>query len=244
MAFLITVPLFSYSEGEESIKSTLDSLALTDYPDERKLIVVVCDGIVKGAGNDKSTPDIVTGMISPTPELLAPLRFPDPPPAFSYVAIADGSRRLNCARVHAGFYRHALEGSGRKVPIAVIVKVGNAEEQALAADGKLSKPGNRGKRDSQIVVMNFLSKVIFDDRLTDFEYDLFAKIWSLGGVPPDQYEAIMFVDADTKVYADSLRHQVATFMRDPNIMGLCGETKIENKVDSWVTMIQVGYALV
>ncbi|KAI9020449.1 glycosyltransferase family 2 protein [Hyaloraphidium curvatum] len=228
-----------YSEGEEGIRSTLDSLAMTDYPDERKLLLVVCDGIVKGAGNDKSTPDIVTGMVAPAPEALAPLRFPDPPPALSYVAIADGSRRLNCARVHAGYYRHALEGYNRRVPMVVIVKVGNAEEQKLAAEGKLLKPGNRGKRDSQIVVMNFLSKVIFDDRLTDFEYDLFSKIWSLGGMPPDQYEAIMFVDADTKVYPDSLRHLVATFMRDPNIMGLCGETKIENKTESWVTMIQV-----
>lgn len=228
-----------YSEGEDSIRSTLDSLAFTDYPDERKLLLVVCDGIVKGAGNDKTTPDIVTGMITPAPEVLAPLRFPDPPPALSYVAIADGSRRLNCAKVHAGYYRPALDTTGRKIPMVAIVKVGNAEERQLAADGKLMKPGNRGKRDSQIVVMNFLSKVIFDDRLTDFEYDLFSKIWSLGGIPPDQYEAIMFVDADTKVYPDSLRHQVATFMRDSNIMGLCGETKIENKTDSWVTMMQV-----
>lgn len=26
--------------------------------------------------------------------------------------------------------------------------------------------------------------------------------------------------------------------RDPNVMGLCGETKIANKTDSWVTAIQ------
>ena len=32
---------------------------------------------------------------------------------------------------------------------------------------------------------------------------------------------------------------VATMSRDPQIMGLCGETKIANKSDSWVTAIQV-----
>ena len=31
---------------------------------------------------------------------------------------------------------------------------------------------------------------------------------------------------------------VACMARDSSIMGLCGETKIANKNDSWVTMIQ------
>jgi chitin synthase len=30
----------------------------------------------------------------------------------------------------------------------------------------------------------------------------------------------------------------ACMVRDSEIMGLCGETKIANKGDSWVTMIQ------
>jgi chitin synthase len=28
-------------------------------------------------------------------------------------------------------------------------------------------------------------------------------------------------------------------VKDPEVMGLCGETKIANKRDSWVSMIQV-----
>jgi chitin synthase len=47
------------------------------------------------------------------------------------------------------------------------------------------------------------------------------------------------VDADTKVYPDSITHMVAEMVKDPEIMGLCGETKIANKSESWVTMIQV-----
>lgn len=46
------------------------------------------------------------------------------------------------------------------------------------------------------------------------------------------------MDADTKVYPDSLARMVATMSRDPTIMGLCGETRIANKADSWVTSIQ------
>lgn len=31
---------------------------------------------------------------------------------------------------------------------------------------------------------------------------------------------------------------IACMSRDPYVMGLCGETKIANKADSWVTAIQ------
>ncbi|CAJ0834462.1 895_t:CDS:2 [Entrophospora sp. SA101] len=47
------------------------------------------------------------------------------------------------------------------------------------------------------------------------------------------------VDADTKVYPDSLRILINCMCNDPLIMGLCGETRIANKRDSWVTSIQV-----
>lgn len=46
------------------------------------------------------------------------------------------------------------------------------------------------------------------------------------------------MDADTKIYPDSLARMIACMSRDPYIMGLCGETKIANKADSWVTAIQ------
>jgi chitin synthase len=47
------------------------------------------------------------------------------------------------------------------------------------------------------------------------------------------------VDADTKVYPSSMRLLVNCMVNDNLIMGLCGETKIANKRDSWVTAIQV-----
>src|SRR6185312_15590401 len=47
------------------------------------------------------------------------------------------------------------------------------------------------------------------------------------------------VDADTKVYPNSLRLLINCMCNDPLIMGLCGETKIANKRDSWITAIQV-----
>jgi chitin synthase len=107
------------------------------------------------------------------------------------------------------------------------------EEEALAA-----KPGNRGKRDSQMILMRFLQKVNFNERMCPLEYELFQKIHYLMGVTPDRFEIILMVDADTQVAHDSLARMVACMAEDPKIMGLCGDTRIANKSESWVSRIQ------
>ena len=38
-----------YSEDEQGLRTTLDSISTTDYPNSHKLIMVVCDGLIKGA---------------------------------------------------------------------------------------------------------------------------------------------------------------------------------------------------
>lgn len=154
-----------------------------------------------------------------------------------YVAIADGSRRNNMAKVYAGFYKYddtTIDPElQQRVPMVTIVKCGTPEEAATAA-----KPGNRGKRDSQIILMQFMQKVMFDERMTAMEYELFNSLWRVTGVAPDVYEICLMVDADTRVYFDSLSRLISCAVKDPEISGMCGETKIANKTDSWVAMIQ------
>jgi chitin synthase len=143
--------------------------------------------------------------------------------------------------------------AGRRTPAVIVVKCGT--EQEAAAD---KKPGNRGKRDSQLILMNFFSRVTYNDRMTPLDFDLFRKIHVLMGVTPDFFEVCLMVsnlitlieenhltsfvvkvDADTKVFPDSLRALVNCMQHDHMIMGVCGETRIANKRQSWVTAIQV-----
>ncbi|TFY65902.1 hypothetical protein EVG20_g5185 [Dentipellis fragilis] len=221
----------AYSESVEGLRTTLDSLATTDYPNSHKLILVIADGMVKGAGNDKTTPDICIGMMK---EFVID---PEDVEAHSYVAIADGHKRHNMAKVYAGFYDYddntVERAKQQRVPMVLVAKTGNPIEKGDA------KPGNRGKRDSQIVLMAFLQKVMFDERMTTFEYEFFNSLWRVTGISPDRYELILCVDADTKVFPDSLTRMVSSMVADEEIMGLCGETKIANKAETWVTMIQV-----
>ena len=220
----------AYSESVEGLRTTLDSLATTDYPNSHKLILVIADGMVKGAGNDLTTPEICLSMMK---EYIIPPNEVEP---HSYVAIADGHKRHNMAKVYAGFYDYddaTVERSKQqRVPFVLVAKCGNPHEVDEA------KPGNRGKRDSQIVLMAFLQKVMFDERMTTFEYEFFNSIWRVTGVSPDQYELALCVDADTKIFPDSLTRMVSCMVHDEEIMGLCGETKIANKAESFVTMMQ------
>ncbi|KAH9997760.1 chitin synthase-domain-containing protein [Russula compacta] len=221
----------AYSESVEGLRTTLDSLATTDYPNSHKLILVIADGMVKGTGNDKTTPEICLSMMK---EFVIE---PEDVEGHSYVAIADGHKRHNMAKVYAGFYEYddaTVEMSKQqRVPMVLVAKTGNPLE---ASD---PKPGNRGKRDSQIVLMAFLQKVMFDERMTTFEYEFFNSLWRVTGVSPDRYELVLCVDADTKVFPDSLTRMASCMVQDEEIMGLCGETKIANKGETWVTMIQV-----
>lgn len=191
----------AYSESTEGLRTTLDSLANTDYPNSHKLILVIADGAVKGTGNNLTTPDIVLTMMK---EFVVAK---DEVEATSYVAVADGHKRHNMAKVYAGFYDYDNEtvelSKQQRVPMILIAKCGNPLE---AHD---PKPGNRGKRDSQIVLMAFLQKVMFDERMTSFEYELFNSIWRVTGITADNFEQVLMVDADTKgVYGMETLHTV------------------------------------
>lgn len=221
-----------YSEGEQGVRTTLDSIATTDYPNSHKLMLIICDGMIKGHGETKTTPEIILSMMKDHavhPGAVQP---------FSYVAVASGSKRHNMAKVYAGFYDYGDNSQiapekQQRVPMLVVVKCGTPDEESGG------KAGNRGKRDSQIILMSFLQKVMFDERMTELEFEMFNGIWKITGISPDYYEIVLMVDADTKVFPDSLTHMIAAMVHDPDIMGLCGETKIANKTASWVSMIQV-----
>ncbi|THH29857.1 hypothetical protein EUX98_g4328 [Antrodiella citrinella] len=212
-----------YSEGEDSLRTTLDSISSTTYSDARKLLFVVADGMITGAGEKRSTPDICVSLLEADP------RFGNPVP-MSYQAVGSGAKAENRAMVYAGHYTVA----GRRTPTVIVVKCGT---EAEAASDK--KPGNRGKRDSQLILMNFFSRVTYNDRMTPLDFDLFRKVHVLMGVTPDFFEVCLMVDADTKVFPDSLKYLVNCMHHDQMIMGVCGETRIANKRQSWVTAIQV-----
>ncbi|KAI8924446.1 chitin synthase-domain-containing protein [Entophlyctis helioformis] len=208
-----------YTEGSDSLSKTLESLAVMQYDDRRKLLFVIADGMIVGSGNDKPTPQIVLDILGVDPSV-------DPEPA-SFVSLGEGDMQHNMGKVYSGLFHF----QGHAVPFVVVVKVGKPSER--------SKPGNRGKRDSQLILMRFLSRVHFNAEMAPLELDIFHHMKNIIGVHPSMYEYVLMVDADTEVMPDSLNKLVSVFMHDSKIMGLCGETLLSNEKESWITMIQV-----
>lgn len=211
----------AYTEGEDSLRKALDSLTALQYDNKRKLIFVICDGVITGKGNDRPTPKIVLDILGVDPKM--------DPPALPFKSVGAGSEQLNFGKVYSGLYEY----EGNVVPYVVVVKVGKETEQAGA------KPGNRGKRDSQILLMSFLNRVHHRSPMNPLELEIFHQVNNIIGVDPELYEYLLMVDADTAVSEDSLNRLVSACAHNAKIAGICGETSLQNDEKTWWTMIQV-----
>merc|ERR1711964_814626 len=114
--------------------------------------------------------------------------------------------------------------------MGVIVKIGKPSE--------VSRPGNRGKRDSQMVMMRFLNRVHYNTAMSPMELEMYHQIRNIIGVNPTFYEYLLQIDADTAIAPDSASRFVSAFIDDTRL-GCCGETALSNSKSSFVTMIQV-----
>ncbi|KAI8989101.1 glycosyltransferase family 2 protein [Trametes punicea] len=208
-----------YTEGHASLKKTIDSLAQMKYDDKRKLLFIICDGMVVGSGNDQPTPRIVLDVLGANPNVDAePL---------SFLSLGEGAKQHNMGKVFSGLY----ETAGHVVPYIVVVKCGKP--------GEKSRPGNRGKRDSQMLLMHFLNKVHFNAPMNPLELEIYHQIKNVIGVNPTFYEYVFMVDADTTVHPLSLNRLVSAMIHDKKLLGVCGETELANAKQSIITMMQV-----
>ncbi|KAI0132780.1 chitin synthase 6 [Xylariales sp. AK1849] len=209
----------AYTEDEDSLRRAIDSAARMHYDDKRKLLVVVCDGMIIGQGNDRPTPRIVLDILGVSETV-------DPEP-LSFESLGEGLKQHNMGKVYSGLY----EVQGHIVPFLVIVKVGKPSE--------VSRPGNRGKRDSQMIIMRFLNRVHYNLAMSPLELEIYHQIRNIIGVNPTFYEFMLQIDADTVVAPDSATRFVAAFLDDTRLIACCGETALTNAKSSYITMIQV-----
>ncbi|KAI1748227.1 chitin synthase [Xylaria castorea] len=209
----------AYTEDEDSLRRAIDSAARMKYDDKRKLLVIVCDGMIIGQGNDRPTPRIVLDILGVSDTV-------DPEP-LSFESLGEGLKQHNMGKVYSGLY----EVQGHIVPFMVVVKVGKPSE--------VSRPGNRGKRDSQMIIMRFLNRVHYNLPMSPLELEIYHQIRNVIGVNPTFYEYMLQIDADTVVAPDSATRMVSAFLDDTRLIACCGETALTNSKSSFITGIQV-----
>ena len=206
---IINIPC--YSESKKEISKTIESICKSDYDNDNKLLFIVCDGTVKGRGNNETTPQIVLEMLGSTFD----------PDREYYDYKATHKLNTNFAQTYTGRYKN--------IPFIVVVKIGNDN----------SDTGNRGKRDSQVILLDFLNTVSLNKCvLSPLNSALYHDFVNLG-INPIDYNFLLTVDADTKLEKDCIGALASNMSLEPKCMGLGADIRIANKTETWVTAIQV-----
>ncbi|KAI9011902.1 chitin synthase-domain-containing protein [Phycomyces nitens] len=213
-----------YGEPNETLKQAYESLARASYEDTKKLLLFVCDGVTQSVRDSKETHVLILEALG--------YSCTEEPAMQAYVSLGQGRRRLNYARVYSGFY----ETGRNRVPYMVVVKHGHPQE---SAGGRV--PGNRGKRDSMVIVFGFLERCmnITNNRMTPLEYELFNQCYNVLGIDPRLFKYVLVTDADTQVHADVVQRLVLRLERDPKMAAISGHIRPANPEQNFTTMLQI-----
>ena len=213
---IVMVPC--YNEGDKELRKTIDSVMDTTYPDDNKVLLVVADGNITGKGEKMSTPDTLAKILG----------FKQSHTDRAYDCKSIGELTENRAKIYYGTYVDC----GRELKYIVIVKCGLPSEKGSP------RAGNRGKRDSQLLFTGLLNRFHHGRNLNNLDIAIKYALDNLQ-LPLDEIRYLMAIDADTRIDRESLSHMTYSMNKNDRVLALCGETKVDNKSQSWVTMIQV-----
>lgn len=138
-----------YNEGDKELRKTIDSVMDSSYPDDNKVLLVICDGNITGKGERRSTPETLSRLLG--------YSVSESDRSFKCTSI--GALTDNEAKIYYGRYRDC----GREMNYIVIVKTGIPGEKGN------SRAGNRGKRDSQLLFTGLLNRFHHGRELNDLD---------------------------------------------------------------------------
>lgn len=226
---ILMVPCFS--ESSETLKQTLDTLSRSSYDDTKKLLLFVCDGVTTSAQEQKETHALLL-------EHLGYSCTEEPLPQ-AYNSLGQHGKRINYARVYAGYY----ETGRNRVPYVVIVKIGQPQEEAdyYQHHMMIAPPGNRGKRDSLVLVFGFLERCmnLANNRITPLDFEIFNQCYSVLGIDPRYFKYLMVTDADIQVQSDVVQKLVSRLEQDRNMLAVSGHVRPANPEENLTTMLQI-----
>ena len=214
---MVMVPC--YNEGDKELRKTIKSVLMMEHPGDNKVLMIVADGVITGRGESMSTPETLS-------KILGFSMNEDQDMSYSYKSI--GSKERNRAFVYYG--KH--EKDHKELKYVVVVKCGTTAEKSSL------RRGNRGKRDSQLIIAGLLNRVHYARKLYELDVAICRALLCVN-ISVEGLTYLMAIDADTRVHKDSAGQMICTMEKDEQILACCGETRVDNKTQSWVTIIQV-----
>ncbi|CAO3676595.1 unnamed protein product [Rhizopus stolonifer] len=222
---ILMVPCFA--ESSDTLKQTLDNLARSGYDDAKKLLLFVCDGVAINAEAKRETYKILLDSLGHSSYI-------EEPTARSYASLGQNTRQINYAKVYSGYY----ETGRHRVPYLVIVKIGNPKERLQKHP---APPGNRGKRDSLVLVFGFLERCmdLANKLITPLDYEIFNQCYNVLGIDPRGFKYLLLTDADVQVQSNVVHKLVLRLEHDCKMLAVSGHVRPANPEENLTTMIQI-----
>ncbi|KAJ3141764.1 hypothetical protein HDU90_006107 [Geranomyces variabilis] len=212
---VVLIPV--YNESAVTMQKAIESAVNSDYAADRKLVVVVVDGLAVQPGEShRDAATAVRGILGYAGKV---------PAQVEYESVGTGARRLNVAQVYAGRFNNGNAATAA-VPYVVIVKSG--------ARGETRLPGTRGKRDSMLILMQYLSAIVGaggEDTLagtnnyyylSPLERALHTALTDDLALDPHEFEYLTVMDGDTTMSRDAMTALAGVLRREHATLAVHG----------------------
>ncbi|KAL5422851.1 hypothetical protein PMIN04_004366 [Paraphaeosphaeria minitans] len=218
---LLVMQIPCYNEDEATLRKTIESCVQSSYETKRKLLFIVADGMVAAEGQKPTYRILLEDIFDHSADLEAGIDNH----AHSYASFNEYGASDNRALCCTGHYRG--------VPYVIVVKVGREDEKDRP------KPGNRGKRDSQLLTYNFFHYVNYRKLWNPFFENLEFKMRICLNMDARDAMYMLAIDCDTAVDRTGISYLVDRLQKRPKLLGVCGYTGVSNHMSSFVASSQV-----
>lgn len=218
---LLVMQIPCYNEDEPTLRKTIESCVQSSYEKKRKLLFIVADGMVAADGQKPTYKILLEDIFNHSAELEGGIDSK----AHSYASFDEHGASENRALCCTGHYRG--------VPYIILVKVGREDEKDRP------KPGNRGKRDSQLMTYNFFHYVNYRKLWNPLFEDLEFKMRTCLNLDARDAMYMLAIDCDTAVDRTGISYLIHQLQKKPKLLGVCGYTGVSNHMSSFVASSQV-----
>lgn len=218
---LVVMQIPCYNEDEFTLRKTIDSCVQSSYDKKRKLLYIVADGMVAAAGQKPTYRILLEDIFDHTADLEVGIENL----AHSYTSFDSHGASKNLAYACTGHYRG--------VPYVIVIKVGRDDEQVNP------KPGNRGKRDSQLLASNFFHYVNYRRFWSPLFENIEFQMRNCLNLDARDAMYMLAIDCDTEVDRTGISYLVDRLQKDHKLVGVCGYTGVGNGMSSFVASSQV-----
>lgn len=222
------------TDTEDQIKATLDSLAMTDYDDSRKMILVITDATLDTSGGLSQASLSCMRLLSSstTGESSSEkaergevgVEHDTDPFALGGCQPTVSSPEADTTRVHSGHY----VVDTRRVPYVLIIRPSKAHDQESPFETWHKKR----------LVIQWLHRVCFNEPMSAFEFNLLERVRELNHEGPGVFDMLLTTEVGSVCDQRSVGQLVSTLESNNQIMGASGHGLVANRSRNWLTRLQ------